>query len=246
MMLHILGSNSAGNCYILQNDQEALIIEAGIRVDRIKQAIGFKVSKVAGCLLTHEHLDHSAYINEVMAAGVNVYATKGTFSARGINGHYRAIHIEKNRQVKIGSFTILPFDVKHDAMEPVGFLISHPETGNILFVTDTYYVSYTFKDLHNIIVEANYSQEIIDEKLREGASPKFLRDRVLQSHMSLDTCLGLLKANDLSQVNNIVLIHLSDKNSHAERFQGAVKGLTGKNVHVGAAGMAINFDKQPF
>jgi ribonuclease BN (tRNA processing enzyme) len=70
---------------------------------------------------------------------------------------------------------------------------------------------------------------------------------VIESHMSLSTCKDLLKANDLSQVNNIVLIHLSDGNSDAKRFEAEVQEVTGKTVHVANAGLVIeNFNKQPF
>jgi phosphoribosyl 1,2-cyclic phosphodiesterase len=246
MRLMILGSSSAGNCYILENEQEALIIECGVKFPAIKQALKFKTSKVAGCLVSHEHQDHCKGVNEVMAAGINVYSTKGTAEAMcpGVTSH-RLIHLTANKEIKIGGFTILPFDVKHDAADPVNFLIRHPETGNVLFITDTFYVPYSFRNLNNIMVEANYSQAILDEKLRNDK--EFLRNRVFSSHMSLDTCKELLKANDLSQVNNIILVHLSNGNSNADQFQKEIKELTGKNVYVADAGVTIeNFNKQPF
>jgi phosphoribosyl 1,2-cyclic phosphodiesterase len=146
----------------------------------------------------------------------------------------------------MAGFTVKPFKVNHDAAEPVGYLIHHNECGNVLFLTDTMYCSYTFASLNNIIIEANYSQEILDERLRSGASPDFLRNRVLQSHMSLNTCKDLLRANDLRSVNNIVLIHLSDSNSDAKQFHKEVSELTGKNVFVAEPGLTIPFNKTPF
>ena len=101
--------------------------------------------------------------------------------------------------------------------------------------------------LHNIIIEANYCKKIIDAKVVAGTNPKFLRDRVITSHMSIDTCKELLKANDLSAVNNIVLIHLSEGNSNAKQFQEEITAATGKKVHVARPGMIIeNFHKRPF
>ncbi len=247
MRLIVISSSSAGNCYILENNQEALLIECGVKINKIKQALGFKMSKVVACLVTHEHKDHCIAIKDVIASGIRVCTSAGTAKACGIDSSHRYMQIEKQKKFKVGGFTVLPFDVKHDAMEPMGFIIHHDETGKVLFLTDTYYVPYTFKGLNNIIVEANYSQEIIDQKVRDGASPEFLRNRVLQSHMSLDTCKQLLKANDLSQVNNIVLIHLSDSNSNAEQFKREIESCSGKNVHVADAGVVIeNFKKSPF
>ena len=146
----------------------------------------------------------------------------------------------------MGAYKIKAFDTKHDVKDPLGFLINHPESGNILFLTDSYYCEYTFKDLNNIIVEANYCQTILDRRLASGTNPKFLRDRVIESHMSLSTCKELLQANDLSHVNNIVLIHLSDGNSDAKRFKKEVQEATGKTVHVADAGMVIDFNKTAF
>jgi phosphoribosyl 1,2-cyclic phosphodiesterase len=164
----------------------------------------------------------------------------------GTDTHHRAERMIAGQIYNIGPFRVIPFSVMHDAAQPLGFLIHHPETGTILFVTDTYYVKDTFRNLNNVIVEANFCQKILDERLANNESPDFLRNRIFKSHMSLDTCKQLLQANDLRQVNNIVLIHLSDGNSHAVRFKDEVTALTGKQVHVAEAGMIIPFSKKPF
>ena len=248
MQLKILGSSSKGNCYILENDNEALIIECGVRIADIKKALCFSFSKVAGCLCTHEHKDHSASINDVMAVGVNVYTSRGTIRALGLNiSHHRLKTIQAGQVVTIGNFKVLPFKTEHDVAEPLGFIINHAETGNVLFITDSYYVSDTFKNIHNVIIEANFSQEIIDAKVAAGASPEFLINRIFKSHMSLETCKKTLKANDLSKVQNIVLIHLSDGNSNAAQFMNEIQSLTGKKVHVADTGIIIqNFNRNPF
>ncbi len=254
MILKILGSSSKGNCYILENDHEALIIECGVSIKKIKQSLGFNLSKVSACIVTHEHLDHSVAIKDVLSSGIKVHATKGTHAARKTTDHHNARWILQSvkgdasySNFFVGGFYIKAFKVNHDAAEPVGFLIKHQECGTVLFLTDTYYCGYTFKGLNNIIIEANYSQEILDRRLREGASPEFLRNRVLQSHMSLSTCKDMLRANDLRAVNNVVLIHLSDSNSDAALFKTEVEECTGKTVHIAEPGMTIEyFNKQPF
>lgn len=245
MQLHVINSNSNGNAYILQNDQEALLIECGVRFEKIKQALKFNLRKVVGALVSHEHLDHAKAIEDVQKVGIKVYASAGTFKALEINSH-RSVVVKNGQEVKIGGFKVLPFDVKHDVAEPLGFLIHHAETGLILFLTDSYFSEYKFPGLNNIIIEANYCQTILDQRLSNGENPKFLRDRVITSHMSLATCKGLLMANDLSAVNNIVLIHLSDSNSHADRFRKEVAETTGKVVHIATPGLTIPFNKKPF
>lgn len=246
MKLKIIGTGSSGNFYILENEHEALLIEAGVNIKEIKQALYFDYSKVVGCIITHEHLDHCKSANDLMRLGIDVYT--GAKTHQKINGDviHRAMPIASRETIKLGNFKIMAFDVKHDAVEPLGFLIEHPECGKTLFLTDTYYCKYTFPGLNNIIIEANYSKEIIDKKYGPDSDKEFLRNRILKSHFSLANCKDMLKANDLRQVNNIVLIHLSDSNSDEKQFQKEVYELTYKNVHVASNGMVIDFKKTPF
>lgn len=79
MKLKILNSGSAGNCYILDNGTDALVIEAGVRFNEVKQAIDFDISRIDGCLISHEHMDHSAHAIAFMDARIKVYGSKGTF-----------------------------------------------------------------------------------------------------------------------------------------------------------------------
>ena len=246
MKLKILGSGSSGNCYILENKTSALVLECGVPFKEIKQALNFNISKVAGALVSHEHQDHCKSIRDVMSAGINVYASDGTIAALGLAKEHRAYRLFNKTQKEIGEFSVLPFDVKHDCAEPMGFLIDHPETGHILFVTDSYYVPHTFKNLNNILVEANYCSKIVAERMANNNIHVKVRDRVIESHMSIDTCLGLLKANDLKAVNNIVLIHLSDSNSNAADFKKRVEEQTGKTVHIAGKNMEIDLSKTPF
>lgn len=251
MIINILNSSSSGNCYVYQNDTEALIVEAGMKFSEVQKALNFNLRKVVGCIISHEHGDHSAYVADFLKARINTYASAGTIEEMkrrySIERGAAMLHpLKAGRQTAIGNFKILPFNVKHDCKEPYGFLISHPEMGTTLFATDTYYLPYKFKGLNNILIECNYSEEILLENVRQGKVNGLLMKRTLQSHMSYDTCLQALQANDLSQVNNIVLIHLSSANSDAKAFRNGIAEATGKTVHVASKGMELQFNKTPF
>lgn len=246
MILHVLGSSSIGNCYILENETEALVIECGVSMKEVKKAIEFNVSKVVGALVSHEHGDHAAYINDFLKARINVYLSAGTNNKVAVKGHFLPLLIEAGVKQSIGRFTVLPFLVQHDAAEPLGFIIHHPDTGNILFATDTYYLKYTFANLSNVIIECNYRKDILEANIASGKLNRTLMNRTIESHMSFETCKETLLANDLSKVNNIVLIHLSDGNSNAREFQRDIHSATGKTVHVADKGMTIYFNKTPF
>lgn len=244
MKLHVIGTGSSGNCYIVQDDTEALVLECGVKFKAVQAALDFNLSKVAGCLVTHEHLDHAKYIKDFIAGGIDVYCLQATADARKVDSH-RMIAIKEGKQFQVGNFKVIAMPVRHD-VPCVCFLIEHEKTGRFCFITDTIYCEYTFPKMNNIIVEANYSGTILQQRLDAGEEPGFLSNRILKSHMSLETCLGFLKANDLSMVNNIVLIHLSDRNSHAENFRNTVKESTSKNVHVAENNMVIGFSHSPF
>ena len=241
MTLKVIGSNSDGNSYILENDTEALLIEAGVRFPFIKQALNFNLSKVQGAVITHSHQDHCKAAKDLLTAGIKVYATAGELAAMQLPSHHRINIIKSGKELYVGNFKILPFEIKHDTPEPVGFLIYHRDCGTVLFLTDSYYSPFVFEGLNNLIVECNYCADIINS----NGTPDFLKNRIARSHMNLDTCKGFLSANNLSQVNNIVLIHLSNDNSDAKRIKKEVTELTGKNVHIACAGLTIEFNKQP-
>lgn len=246
MQLHIINSNSTGNAYILESNREALLIECGVRYDRILAALNYKLDKVVGCIVTHEHRDHCKAIDQVLAAGINVWASKGTHVAMNTLDHHRSKVMVRNGQYTLGEFKVKPFNANHDCAEPLGFLINHAECGTVLFLTDSYYTEYTFEGLSNVIIEANYCQSIVEARMATSGIKKFLRDRVIESHMNIETCKKTLAANDLSKVQRIVLIHLSDSNSDAKRFKREVEEQTGKPVFIAEPGLIIPFNKTPF
>jgi phosphoribosyl 1,2-cyclic phosphodiesterase len=244
MELRILGSSSAGNCYVFDNGKEALVVECGISFQEVKKAVNFDISRIAGCLVSHEHGDHAKYVQKFIDAHIPVYMSLGTFEKLEVSKYTKRLIAGK--QTSIGTFKVLPFNTQHDAAEPLGFLIFHPEMGTTLFATDTYCLAHTFKRLNNILIECNYRIDILEANVETGKIPEAQRDRTLLSHLSFDTCLEMLLANNLSAVNNIVLIHLSDGNSNAVEFQQGIHEATGKTVHVATKGMILNFNKIPF
>lgn len=246
MELKILGSSSAGNCYILDNGKEALVIECGISFHNIKEALSFDISRIVGALVSHEHGDHAKETQKLLDARINVYMSAGTLSAIRLKGYFMPLLLEHANILHVGGFRVLPFNIKHDAAEPLGFLIDHEETGAVLFATDCVDLPYSFDNLSNIIIECNHSVKIVEEKLRNGTITEAQSVRTLRNHLSYESCKDILLANDLSTVHNIVLAHLSDSNSDASQFQQGIQEATAKMVYVADKGMTINFNKTPF
>ena len=55
MFLNVIKSGSEANGYVLQNDNEALILECGCSFLECKKVLGFNVKKVTACLISHGH-----------------------------------------------------------------------------------------------------------------------------------------------------------------------------------------------
>lgn len=223
------GSGSKGNAYRVTDGVTPLLVEAGVKYREIQKGFDFRLSEVAGCLLTHDHGDHSKSIKDVMKAGINVYTSPGTIQTLGLSGH-RIKPVKAMQQFQLNTWTVLPFDTEHDVSEPLGFLLVNQVGEKLLFATDTYYIRYKFKGLTHIMVECNYSTEILNQNILEGRVPQAMRKRLLQSHFSLENVKEFFKANDLSKVQEIWLLHLSDTNSNAELFKREIMKLTGKMV----------------
>ncbi|WP_027339956.1 MBL fold metallo-hydrolase [Halonatronum saccharophilum] len=226
-----LASSSKGNCYWVSDGKTPLLLECGISFKDIKRGIGFRTSEIAGCLISHEHGDHSKAIKDVARAGIDCYMSQGTAEALGLESH-RIKLVSSRVQFKLGTWTILPLEVQHDALEPLGYLLVNQEGEKLLFATDTYYIKYKFEGLTYIMVECNYAKDILDENVRAGKVPAAHRNRLLESHFELNNVKKFLKVNDLSKVKEIHLLHLSDGNSDEGRFKREIQELTGKMVFI--------------
>lgn len=227
-----LASSSRGNCYHVTDGSTPLLLECGIPYKEIQRGLNYQVTAVKACLVSHEHLDHCKSLNEVAyKAGVDCYASQGTIDAIGAEGH-RIKPVKALQQFKIDTWSVLPFDTQHDCAEPLGFLLANAAGDKLLFATDTFYIKYRFRGLTHIMVEANYSMDILRANIEAGLVPVELKNRLIKSHFSLENVKDFLRANDLSRVQEVHLLHMSDGNSDAERFKREIQALTGKLVFV--------------
>lgn len=229
--IKIIGSGSKGNCYHITDGSTPLLLECGVPFKNVQKALNFDTKGIRGVLVTHEHKDHCMAINDVIKRGLNIYMSKGTREGIGINSH-RIHEVENKKSFQIGTWTILPFDVQHDVNEPFGFLLTNRVGDKLLFATDTYYIKYKLRGLTHIMIECNYSEQILSENIEIGRIHEAMGRRVRRSHFSLENLKEFFKANDLSKVQQIVLLHLSDTNSNEELFKHEIQKLTGKVVIV--------------
>lgn len=221
MKLTVLASGSSGNGYLLEGRNSALVIECGVKPAELFKRTGVKPGKIAGCLVSHEHGDHAAYVDMYAALGLRIYASRGTIEQAIKPGSLARFSILVPMESKIiGDFIVRPFDVRHDAAEPLGFIVEHQELGRLAFVTDTRMVPYTFKSykLDHIMIEANYSDLILDERVEDGVLEIARAARTRNTHMSIDSAIDFVCTNETERLKNVILIHLSGQNSAPHSF----------------------------
>ena len=247
MKMTVIASGSSGNCYVLEGTRSALILECGVAPERmVNVARTLDMTKVAGCLVSHEHGDHAAYVQRYADLGLPILCSAGTRDALGgIRG--RVIALDNLLPFTFGEWTISFFRTAHDAAQPVGALITHPELGVLLFLTDTAPIPWNFRACRpdHIMVEANYADYTLDENVKAGRIAEAQALRTRRSHLSLRQAIDLVKANETAALKTVTLLHLSERNSSylnfAEEMQDAVLFA---EVQVARPGLVVDMDRR--
>ena len=248
MKLYTVGSGSSGNTYLLVDGNEILILDAGVKpTQRIsKYLYDLRPAMPVGCLITHEHGDHSASVQNLTRMGISCYGSPGT--AKRVGGGMKTIlpydpSCCKQDVKPIGdAFLVMAFKTNHDATEPCGFLITNTKTGErMIYATDTYYMTYRFPGIHYWLVECNYCDELLTED-----TPPVLARRLSTSHMSLDRLCQVFQANDLTDCRKIILCHLSNDRGDPDMMKRRIRDQTHKPVEITRAGYMHDLTLDPF
>lgn len=64
--IKVLASGSKGNCYLIDNGETKLLLDAGIPFNQIQIGCDFHVSDISGCLVSHRHGDHAKAIKDLL------------------------------------------------------------------------------------------------------------------------------------------------------------------------------------
>ncbi len=192
--------------------------------------------------------DHFKYAEEYLKAGIPVYVPEeahGTLSRE--YDEQKVVH--DGGHYEVGRFTIYPFPAFHD-VDCLGYAIVHPDTGMIIFATDTAYIKKNFKQHKpsHILIECNHSWDAIDRNVQDGTMDMALANRIKSTHMSLETCRTFVSANKTSMLDNVILLHLSDSNSNSEQFRNEMQEVVGKDTRVWVAdkGLEVRLDLFPW
>ena len=227
MALYItsLNSGSNGNCYYVGNEDDAVLVDAGIscrEVTKRMARLNLDMQKVRAVFISHEHTDHISGLQQLAKkCQLPVYITRGTMQ-------YGSLDIEPHliksfsafESIKIGSITVTAFPKFHDAEDPHSFIVSCSQV-NVGVFTDIGYacehVTHYFKQCHAAFLEANYDVEM----LANGGYPYYLKKRITggKGHLSNLQALQLFTQHRPAFMSHLILSHLSKNNNTPEIVQ---------------------------
>jgi len=233
--LHIasLNSGSNGNCYYIGNEEEAVLVDAGIscrETEKRMLRLGLSMRKVKAIFISHEHTDHvKGLCNLASKYNLPVYISNGTLAGcRLVLKKDLVVSLQYDTPVRIGELHINAFPKFHDASEPCSFLIGYNGVQVGVF-TDIGMVCeqlvHHFKQCHAAFLEANYD----DELLAKSAYPYFLKRRISggRGHLSNQQALELFNTHKPPFMTHVLLSHLSKDNNCPELAQSLFKRQAG-------------------
>jgi phosphoribosyl 1,2-cyclic phosphodiesterase len=222
-----LGSGSSGNALFVAYGATAVLVDCGVGYRQLAAAArghGRRLDSLDALLLTHEHIDHVRSLPYVTAGGMPVVATHGTARMARVRPS-QLTPAAADQPVTIGPLTIWALPVRHDAVEPCGYLIETPG-GNLTVLTDLGSwddgLAEAIRHSDLVVLEANHDGEM----LRRGPYPPHLKRRVASAvgHLANDTCGRALAAAfaDGRAAPTVWLAHLSATNNRPEMAEATV------------------------
>ena len=244
--LIVCNSGSDGNTYLLNSDTDCIVLDCGVNFKAVMKMLDFNISKIRFALCTHVHADHMKYVKDYLDKGFKVLMPQQV--KERFENNILAVPVEPMKKMSICGFDVTPFEVPHDEdVTCFAYIIEHEDFGKLLYMTDCMYCKYNLRKLNinYFLCECNYIKELANENYEKG-----LRDRVLKTHMELETVKEFIKANASDNLQNVILCHLSRDNADADEMVAEIQKIVpGANVCVAERGLEIflkNKNECPF
>ena len=220
MRVAVLASGSSGNAVVFEAGGTRLLVDAGLsfrQLQRRLHEIGLHVRDLAGVVISHEHSDHVQGL-EVLVRHLEapVLATAGCAAALdprlGVEGTLAA-----GREIRIGALVVTPVATRHDAAEPVGFVVRHGGC-RVGLATDTGCVGpellEAFTGCRAVLLESNHDPDM----LRVGPYPWPLKQRIAADtgHLSNLQAMRAIEQLCHTGLEVVVGMHLSRENNRPE------------------------------
>ncbi len=236
----MLGTGSRGNAVLVESDGERLLVDAGFGVrtlaDRFS-AIGVSPESIAGCVVTHEHVDHVRGVRHAAARwGWPVYASAGTIAASASLVGSTVASFAAGATFDVGGFAVQTVATPHDARESTAVIVTATSGARAAVCYDlghaTDAVRVALRDLDLLVLEANHDEAL----LRVGPYPPSVADRIAGrlGHLSNRAAASLARQVTGPSLRHVVLAHLSESCNQPELATTAVRAALARTRFRGA------------
>ena len=229
-----IASGSSGNSLFIGTPNAKILIDAGASGTRIESALN-SIGETAGGLdalfITHEHIDHVSGAGVISRRyDVPIYAAAGAWNVmQHMIGEIKPRNkknILPRREYAIKDIIVAPFEIPHDAANPVGYNV-FAQDFKLTAATDIGHIADGLAERlagsDVLLLEANHDIDM----LKTGPYPFRLKKRILGDlgHLSNENCGNLLAEVFSPTLKYVYLGHLSAQNNVPELAFGAVKKI---------------------
>jgi phosphoribosyl 1,2-cyclic phosphodiesterase len=229
-----LSSGSKGNCTLIKNGEELILIDCGLSFKKLKEKLKeaqLCEDMITGVFITHEHGDHVAGLRVTAdKLGIPAYVNQntGAFLRRKKRAPEQVIFFENGGSIAHGSFVVEPFSIPHDGVDTVAFNV-YCGSKKISVATDFGYpsqmVKQKLKNCDILLLESNYDQKML---MSSEKRPWKVKQRVLSrhGHLSNEDTMEVLTDVIHGGMKQLILGHVSqDTNDYS-----LVKDLATKHL----------------
>ena len=241
-----LGSGSSGNALVVEardgTSITRVLVDNGFNLKQLCRRLeraGLSLHDIDAVLVTHEHSDHvGGVVRLARKARIPVYCSEGTARA----AHLRELGVDWRELVsgvrqELGALVIDPYEVPHDAAEPLQFVFG--DGGRWLgLLTDagepTSVMEAALRRVDALVLECNHDEQM----LRTGPYASFLKTRIggTRGHLSNAQAADLLLRLDCVRLQWVAAAHLSSQNNTKALACAALAAALGcDDAHVAVA-----------
>lgn len=224
-----LASGSKGNAIYIESDTTRVLIDAGLsarELTRRLEGIGVAAQDLDAIVVSHEHRDHCLGAGPLCRRySLPLYCLPQTFEALPSIGRVDYCALDAGECLRVGDVEVEAFPVTHDAVAPVGFVLSAGGV-RVGIATDLGVVTRLVLDrlqrCQVLVLETNHDEQM----LHDGPYPWHLKQRVRgrHGHLSNHQSAELLQELLWPELKAIFMAHMSETNNTEELARESILG----------------------
>jgi phosphoribosyl 1,2-cyclic phosphodiesterase len=230
----VLASGSKGNAIYVSNKKTAVLFDAGLsgsEIEKRLRARNIEPDSLDAIVVSHEHGDHVRGVGVLSRRfGLPVHISEATLAAAKtqLGFLHEVRRLTRGASFCVGTLSIHPFSLSHDAVDPVGFTIQDGRT-KIGIATDlgvaTQLVCHHLEGCRLVVLEANHDLKMLEE----GPYPWEVKQRISSrlGHLSNEASRDLLDKVSHGGLDHVVVAHVSETNNKPDRALSVVREATG-------------------